>query len=117
MHAAPLFNTALRMARKARSLNSIEKATIDLGAGYLVSYERVQSFDSATDSDDPASAVPPIRLTGPVASTMELTDVARLVNAQSPTKKALWPVCETGEHDVAHYSSRCPKRLQAVASP
>ncbi len=59
MLAAPLFVTALRMARKARSLNSVEKATIDLGAGYLVSYERVQRFDSATDSDDPARAVPP----------------------------------------------------------
>ncbi len=68
------------MARKARSLNSVENATIDLDAGYLVSYERVQSFDSATDSDDPARAVPPIRLTVPGASTVELTDVARLVN-------------------------------------
>ncbi len=87
MLAAPLFVTALRMARKARSLNSIEKATIDLGAGYLVLYERVQSFDSATDSDDPARAVPPIRLAVPGASTVEMTDVARLVNPQSPKPK------------------------------
>jgi hypothetical protein len=43
-----------------------------------------KSFDSAMDSDDPARAVPPIRLTVPGASTVELTDVARLVNPQSP---------------------------------
>jgi hypothetical protein len=85
MLAPPLFVTALRMARKARSLNSVEKAPIDLGAGYLVSYERVQSFDSATDSDDPARAVAPIRLTVPGASTVELTDVARLVNPEPPS--------------------------------
>ncbi len=59
MLVAPLFVTALRMARKARNLNSVEKATIDLGAGYLVSYERVHSFNSATDSDDPSGSCCP----------------------------------------------------------
>ncbi len=79
-------------------MNTVERFTLDLGAGYIVSYKRMLSWDSRGPTDTQYLA--PITLTVPGASTFEHIDAVKFVC----TIRSGWTPVTGGGEDV--YATR-----------